>query len=261
MRWLGVAALGAVILQGVLGGLRVTWIKDEIGILHATLAQFFFALLCSIALFSSQWWRELGASASANPAIAGLRKLCTAAALLIVAQLVIGATMRHQHAGLAIPDFPAAYGGIWPATDSASVAHYNQVRTEATALNPITAFQIVLQMAHRITALGIVVSVALVAVYAFRKLREMPLLRRLALGWSLLVVGQAILGAATIWTNKSADIATAHVAFGALSLVNGTMLVLVCGRYLWKATPQFALEREARDSGITQAQNPVEAPA
>src|SRR2546421_7607448 len=56
LRWLGVLALAAVIVQGVLGGLRVTWMKDELGIFHATLAQMFFVLVCSIALFSSRWW-------------------------------------------------------------------------------------------------------------------------------------------------------------------------------------------------------------
>jgi cytochrome c oxidase assembly protein subunit 15 len=35
LRWLGVAAFFAVVLQGVLGGLRVTLLKDEIGIFHA----------------------------------------------------------------------------------------------------------------------------------------------------------------------------------------------------------------------------------
>src|SRR5258707_2849839 len=56
LRWLGVLALIAVILQGVLGGLRVTKMKDELGIFHAALAQLFFVLVCAIALFSSNWW-------------------------------------------------------------------------------------------------------------------------------------------------------------------------------------------------------------
>ncbi len=62
--------------------------------------------------------------------------------------------MRHQHAGLAIPDFPAAYGKIWPDTSPAAVPRYNQNRLEASGENPITAFQIELQMAHRIVALS-----------------------------------------------------------------------------------------------------------
>src|SRR5881394_1848811 len=56
LRWLGVAAFLAVVLQGVLGGLRVVLFKDQIGIFHATLGQLFFVLTCSIALFTSRWW-------------------------------------------------------------------------------------------------------------------------------------------------------------------------------------------------------------
>ena len=37
---------------------------------------------------------------------------------LILLQLMLGATMRHQHAGLAIPDFPLAYGKLWPDVDA-----------------------------------------------------------------------------------------------------------------------------------------------
>src|ERR1700730_7884380 len=61
-RWvrnLGVVALCAVILQGVLGGLRVTMLKDEIGIFHACLAQAFLALLVVIALVTSEFWQRL----------------------------------------------------------------------------------------------------------------------------------------------------------------------------------------------------------
>src|SRR5205809_3127524 len=49
VRMLGIAAVGGVILQGVLGGLRVTMLKDEIGIFHACLAQAFFGLIVIIA--------------------------------------------------------------------------------------------------------------------------------------------------------------------------------------------------------------------
>ena len=73
---------------------------------------------------------------------------------MILGQLALGAAMRHQHAGLAIPDFPLAYGKLWPAMDAASVAHYNAQRIEIIAANPITAFQIGLQMAHRLLALA-----------------------------------------------------------------------------------------------------------
>jgi len=58
LRILGVVALMAVILQGVLGGLRVTMLKDEIGIFHACLAQAFLGLLVFIGVARSRFWQE-----------------------------------------------------------------------------------------------------------------------------------------------------------------------------------------------------------
>src|SRR5207237_6920498 len=61
-RWvrnLGLAALAGVILQGILGGLRVTMLKDEIGIFHACVAQAFLALLVVIGLVTTTIWQSL----------------------------------------------------------------------------------------------------------------------------------------------------------------------------------------------------------
>jgi cytochrome c oxidase assembly protein subunit 15 len=249
LRWWGVIAFAAVILQGVLGGLRVVLYKDQIGIFHAALAQLFFVLVCAIALFTSRWWQNLQ---NANPAPsvaalqvqapAGLRWLLLAATLLLLGQLVLGATMRHQHAGLAIPDFPLAYGKLWPATDPESVARYNQQRMEITAANPITAFQIGLQMTHRVVAVLILGAVSGCAWLARRRLGPNSTLARLTLVWLALILIQVLLGAATIWSNKAADIATAHVLVGALSLALGALLSIVLFR-----APGFA-RREANAS-------------
>jgi cytochrome c oxidase assembly protein subunit 15 len=229
LRRLGLAAFFAVVLQGVLGGLRVVWLKDQIGIFHAALAQLFFTLTCSIALFTSRWWREGNQKtegripkAEGRIWISGL--LIPFATFLILCQLVLGATMRHQHAGLAIPDFPLAYGKLWPATDPASVALYNQHRLEVVDANPITAFQITLQMLHRLLAGVILLSVAC-CVWVSRK--TLFTVRALTLAWLGLNLMQAFLGAATIWSNKAADIATAHVVIGALSLALGTLTSII----------------------------------
>jgi heme a synthase len=248
---LGWIAFVAVQLQGLLGGLRVVLLKDEIGIFHATLAQLFFALLCVIALLTTNWWRrfwplsretvETVKSASEHAATSlkrGVNEsglsigwLAMSLTVLILGQLILGATMRHQHAGLSIPDFPLAYGRIWPMTDSASVELYNQKRIEATAVNPITAFQIVLQMVHRAVALAILAGVAFSAWLTRRKLGSKNALSTMTLGWLGVIVGQAILGAATIWSDKAADVATAHVLVGALSLASGALISVTA----WKA--------------------------
>lgn len=224
LRWLGAAAFVGVVVQGVLGGLRVVLLKDELGIVHATLAQLFFSLVCAIALFAGPWWQRIKPVRVPRAPTRLLRWLFSTATVFILFQLVLGATMRHQHAGLAIPDFPLAYGKIWPAMDSVSMRSYNRDRMEVDAVNPITAFQVGLQMAHRVGALAVLAAVTICAVYVRRSLTGDHLLTRASLFWLGLVVLQAFLGAATIWTGKSADIATAHVAVGALVLMTGVLL-------------------------------------
>jgi len=230
LRVLGAGAFAAVVAQGVLGGLRVTQLDARIGIFHATLAQLFFLLVSVIALGQTEFWRGLPAQAATDRH--GLRFSFVAATCLVLGQLVLGATMRHQHAGLAIRDFPAAYGRIWPDTSPAAVLGYNQNRMEDTGDNPITAFQIELQMAHRIMAIAILLAVGLGAWRACHDLGRRHPLVRLALLWFGLVLTQAFLGAATIWTGKSADVATAHVACGALCLVAGGLTSVVSFRML-----------------------------
>jgi len=233
LRRLGLAAFCAVVLQGVLGGLRVVLFKDALGIFHATLAQVFFALICAIALFTSRWWQsqatsdEFPSSQPMSPAAVNLRRALWLTTGLILAQLILGAAMRHQHAGLAIPDFPLAYGRLWPAMDPASIAAYNQHRLEVLAVNPITACQIALQMSHRIIALLILGAIALCARSARRTFGRRNILRRLALVWHGLVLTQLLLGAATIWSGKAADIATAHVLVGALLLAVGVIMSII----------------------------------
>ena len=216
---MGLAAFFAVVLQGVLGGLRVVLFKDAIGIFHATLAQLFFVLICAIALFTSRCWQTQPARIPST----------------LNSQL--GAAMRHQHAGLAIPDFPLAYGKLWPAMDANAVAHYNQQRIEVVDANPITAFQILLQMIHRLLAITILGTVAYAAWFTWRALGGRNHLSRMALIWLGLILTQVLLGAATIWSNKAADIATAHVLVGALSLTLGAMLSLTSARGLMFARP------------------------
>jgi cytochrome c oxidase assembly protein subunit 15 len=245
LRWLGVIAFFAVGLQGVLGGLRVVWFKDALGIFHAALAQLFLALVGAIALFTSRWWTERGVPAPRVMELqdrnqraelelrAPVRRWFLTTTILIFLQLVLGATMRHQHAGLAIPDFPLAYGKLWPAADADSIQTYNARRVETTAQNPITAFQIELQMAHRWLA---VLILAGVAVCAWQARTGGAPLRRLAFAWLALVLIQAGLGAWTIWSNKAADVATGHVLVGAFSLVTGVVGCIICFRRFARVT-------------------------
>jgi len=100
LRWLGCGAVGAVILQGVLGGLTVIFLLPKpISVAHASLAQLFFCTVVSIALFTSRWWLEELPSLedSASPAV---RTLALATSAAIFVQLVLGAAFRHGGVGI-----------------------------------------------------------------------------------------------------------------------------------------------------------------
>jgi cytochrome c oxidase assembly protein subunit 15 len=276
---LGWLAFVTVQIQGLLGGLRVVLFKDELGIFHATLAQLFFVLLCVIALLTTRWWRQFSLSGGETVKTVGLASvgpvtslkrgvnesatcfsllswLISAVTLLILGQLILGATMRHQHAGLSIPDFPLAYGKVWPATDPASVELYNQKRIEVTALNPITSFQILLQMVHRSVALLILTGVAFVAWATRRNLGVKNPLSKFTVVWLALILAQAFLGGATIWSGKAADVATAHVLLGALSLASGALISLVAWKVLAVQMPSgktVGAVRTPRPTSVTSA--------
>ena len=229
MHQLGWLAFFLVVAQGVLGGLRVRLNMNHLGIFHGALAQFFLVVVCAIAMFTSRWWLNLTAE-KAQPVARGLRSHVLYVTILIFIQLLIGATMRHQHAGLAISDFPLAYGKLWPDTSSAAIEHYNAMRTEMNGENPITAFQVVLQMIHRFTALILLLGIAAAAPLARKRLGAGDALTKLAWVWLGLVLAQVCLGAATIWYKKAADVATAHVMVGALLLVAGALWWLAAKR-------------------------------
>jgi heme a synthase len=242
LRNLGFAALGLVILQGVLGGLRVTLLKDEIGVFHACLAQMFFGLLVVITLATSRLWQRISIVDVPFTSARTLTRIAIFTTTVIYVQLALGATMRHQHRDLAILDFPAAYGQFIPTVTTTKLAEINAWR-DARALSDVTAFHIWLQMAHRFLALVIAGGV-IACLFRARAaaLRETPV-ARFSDTWFLLLTGQITLGAWVIWSNKAADIATAHVAMGAIMLALGIAISTICLRLLQSSEAAPALRR------------------
>ncbi|MCH7760234.1 COX15/CtaA family protein [candidate division TA06 bacterium] len=99
LRGLGLLALGGVIAQGLLGGLRVTLVNENLAIIHAAFAQAFFALTVILALFTSPSWQEgkntsHPTSSIQNPA-SNIRILSLLTTILIFLQLIFGAVLRH----------------------------------------------------------------------------------------------------------------------------------------------------------------------
>jgi cytochrome c oxidase assembly protein subunit 15 len=90
LRALGVLAVVAVCVQGLLGGLRVVLLRDTLAIVHGCLAQAFFALIASIAFVTSP-----RARIPARGIDSASRALVTGAAGLVYLQIVLGALLTH----------------------------------------------------------------------------------------------------------------------------------------------------------------------
>ncbi len=239
VQWLCLAVLGCVIVQGVLGGLRVVLVELDLAIVHACFAQAFFCLAAAACVVTSRWWIDAPDLSQSRTFWDGKRLVaaCVVALIAIYAQLIVGAMMRHYQAGLAVPDLPLAYGQVIPATDHASLQELNDHRAWTLNLPRVTATQIWLHMGHRIGAVVVTLAIlAAVAITLVNHRRERELIRPAMLLVALLLV-QITLGVLTVLWRKPADIASAHVAVGALTLV--TMFVLTI-----RASRLYARRRE-----------------
>jgi cytochrome c oxidase assembly protein subunit 15 len=226
VRWLGWLALFLVIVQGVLGGLRVNLMQDELGVVHAALAQAFLVVLVLIALFTSRPWKAW--TENAPPLTGRLYPALVLTTGVIALQLVLGATMRHQHAGLAVPDFPLAYGRVWPPTDDLFLQRVNALRVDSRDFAPIAAFHVYLHMAHRLAGLVGAVLVIYCGVKLARRFGRSSFAGGLGLAWIGMILVQITLGAMTVWSNKAADVTTLHVIVGACCLAAGAVGIAWC---------------------------------
>jgi cytochrome c oxidase assembly protein subunit 15 len=200
VRRLALVAVGTVIAQGLLGGLTVILLlPPAVSVAHACLAQAFLCLTVALAVLTHPEWSP----ATSLPQDRGLARLTLAAAATVYGQLVLGAVMRHTGAGLAIPDFPLAFGGLVPPFDSGAI---------------------VIHFLHRLGAVAVTTMVVWSAIRIVWTHAGERALVRPALLAVVLVATQLTLGALTIWTQKAVLPTTAHVACGGAIL--GTLVVL-----------------------------------
>ena len=206
VRWLSLAALGSVILQGVLGGITVLFLLPApVSTLHACLAQTFFCLVISLAVFTSPNWKRGLPLIKSRAESISVPALCAATTAAVYLQLILGALMRHTNAGLAIPDFPLALGHIIP---------------------PFTSSKVIVHFSHRIGAVIVASLIAWTFSRIARSYSDHSLLFRPALAMLVLVGLQLTLGALTVWTSKAILPTTAHVLTGALVLGASFLLTL-----------------------------------
>jgi len=223
-RWLRILAalnLVSVIAQGLVGGLRVrldhlnTGIANEettfaLLITHSLGAQIVICIMIAIAVANSRAWIEATDrwKQTVGPAV---RLWGLAATGTILAQIFIGAIMRHADAGLAIPTFPHAQpkGGFIPVDWNWAVA---------------------INFSHRIGAvLTVIVVLAFVAQIWAQPGARRPL-GLLAVVPTALLALQVCLGAIATWTLLNAHAATLHLLIGAFLLASCWMLTFLSFR-------------------------------
>jgi heme a synthase len=216
VRRLGYLALAAVVTQGILGGITVLWyLPDPVSIAHASLAQLVFCLTTAIALFTSAGWTRAYADRGAAPDDRLLQKIAAVTTGWIYLQIVVGATMRHTDAGLAIPDFPLAFGHLIP-------PHWDP--------------KIAVHFAHRVGALAATLLILATTAHVFYHHRQRRELVRPSLLLLVLVTAQITLGALTVLSGKHYIINSLHVVTGASVLVTSLVLTLRAHRARFAAS-------------------------
>lgn len=231
IRWFSLAALVIVIIQGILGGLRVTgrftWSTSRahvepslsLAIVHGVLGQIFFASMVAIAVVTSARWlrRE---PAAVRPTISMDRGLTATLVGLLIIQLVLGAIQRHLLRGLLIHITTAVVVvGLAIACGTRAWGLYSDrpvLPRLGKLLLTVVCVQVVLGMA----------AAAMIGIYP--DMAHPPLVRVL--------------------------VTTAHQAMGAFLLATATMLAIWTHRI---AVPEGA----RRVSGNTAAPGKSEAPA
>ena len=212
VRVLGWCSLGAVIVQGLLGGITVMLLLPKaVSISHAGLAEIFFCLNIAIAFFTSRWYHELR-SMEKGDAPVGMAWTVTA---IVYAQILAGAVLRHFGAGLAIPDFPRSFGRWIPT---------------------FTSKEVVAAFTHRAGGLVVAAAGIAMAVRLLRYERDHPL-RFLAHLLLVVVSAQIILGGYVIWSGKQPHITSLHVMLGASTLALSLILTLATHTLAWRKAP------------------------
>ncbi len=198
------ALVFVVILQGIFGGVTVLLrLPDAVSVAHAGLAQVFFALTVTMASVTSP--AHLEAQPMATGGGRGTPALTSVAVLVIYAQILLGAIVRHTGAGIVIPDFPLSFGRVVPEFSSSLIMW---------------------QYAHRVGALVTFIVVGWTAARTlWRAEGGRFVLFPAALLLALLGL-QIFLGALTIWSLRAVVPTTAHVATGSLLFATSVVLAV-----------------------------------
>lgn len=236
-RWvkvLGFSALTAVIVQGILGGLTVLFLlPTAISVAHGMLAQTFLCMVAAITLVTSRWWMTERIFVN-DETFRHVQIIALVATLIVFLQLLFGALLRHTYSGLSVPDFPLAYGQLFPSLSQEAVTKYNEelIRDGIKWVGdkPVQTYQIIIHLIHRTWAY-VVAGIIIYFAVTLRKSKSLPEKMQKA-GTTLfyIILLQFSLGIVTVLTRKEFIVTSLHVVIGALVLVSCFLLTISIAR-------------------------------
>ena len=203
VQWLAFGAFLLVCVQGTLGGLRVTEVSIVLAMIHACTAQAFMCLTVAIAAGLSPAWNKLPPPPAHG--ISSVKALAWALFGAIYCQLIIGAIMRHLHAGLAIPTFPLAFGQVIP---------------------PMINERVAIHFAHRVGAVVVTLLIIALTVAVFTFARSLPRLKWGSIGIIGVLAVQIFLGAEIIYSRRDPLLTSLHVVNGAALLGKALLMAM-----------------------------------
>ena len=236
VRYIGVACLGTVVLQGILGGITVKLaLPLAVSVAHAVLAHIFLCLTIVLAYtLSREHFKRVQSEASPD---ASFLRRAIFLVLVIFLQLIVAAHMRHDmkhQGGVAIPDFPTFAGRWVPRFDDNSLNWVNSWRNTAAwehnakfdIMRPVRTSQMTIHFVHRVLAVVLLALCLTFSVAAYRRYRgDGDILESFYILDALIGI-QVILGILVVWSNKGELVTTLHVMIGAASLGAAVLLVL-----------------------------------
>src|ERR1700678_4170919 len=207
MRWLAIAAFCTVICQAILGGLTVLLFQPPaVSTAHATVAQTFFCIAVSIALFTGRKWVEEQPRMEFDSHRPSLFTLTALSIFVLYVQLILGGMFRHH--GMS----------WWPHVVNAVLVSFVLAWTAVRALSMYSRIEAVRRPAVIMLAL---------------------LITQLCLGFTAFVTRVA-------WGKNAAQpelpmvaATVSHVAVGALLLATTVVLAI----QVWQRVPVALTER------------------
>lgn len=217
--------LGAVILQGVLGGMRILLDERTLALIHGCTGPLFFALCVGMVVLTSRWWKDVR-PIQKSAAVLKVFRLAIVCTCLAYGQLVVGAVVRHS---------PHMLSETSSAIFQMAVYFHLFLALLILVHVMLLAWRCLrsrLQVIGGIALLGLVVAQLALGMTTWLVKYGMP-------RWASALFGDLP------FVNKQADflqtsIVTGHVAVGSLILIAAFAIALRLGRQLGVAAPRLS---------------------